>query len=303
MTKSILTYMKNISIVAVFAAALALISCRHEEQVNVVLLNETEVELVKGSTLQLVPTTRPEGITADFEWWSSNPEYVSVSEDGLVKAEKIYFENATDTESSSVAIYCKCQGGAATCMVKVLPLQAESAVIKVLDWDSNEALKMAPMTSKTLELVFTPADADVDYDAIEWKTTGFEYVAVKKIEGTAQAVITSSMAGSAYISARYGAIEEPGLNVIVTPVPATSVTILNKTEMSRVLVGRTLQFAASYAPENATVEVAWKIASGAEHASINSETGLFTAKSPGTVTVQAIAGSVNDSVEVEVVEE
>lgn len=295
--------MKNISIVAVFAAVLSLVSCKQEDQVNVVLLNETEVELVKGSTLQLVPTTRPEGVVADFEWWSSNPEYVSVSEDGLVKAEKIYFENPSDTESSAVTIYCKCQGGAATCMVKVLPLDPKSASIRILDWNSDAALKMDPKTSKTLELMFDPADADIDYDAIEWKTTGFEYVAVKKIEGTAQAVITAAMAGSAEISVRYGALKEPTVNVIVNPVPATSVTILNKADMSRVLVGRTLQFSAAFAPENATVEVVWKIASGSEYASINSETGLLTAKAPGKVTVQAIAGNVNDSVELEIVAE
>ena len=83
--------MRNIFILAAVAAVMALVSCgNNADDVLALRLDETEIELVKGSEKQLTAVTVPASDVTAFEWYSSQPEYVSVSQTGVVKAEKIY---------------------------------------------------------------------------------------------------------------------------------------------------------------------------------------------------------------------
>lgn len=292
--------MKNISIFVALFAAMVFASCNKNEVV-VIRLDETELELIKGETRQLKATVVPADASASVEWFSSMPEYVSVSETGLVKAEKIYYKNETDTEATPVSIYCRYNGGAAECEVMVLPLDVKSVSLKVMDHDMNESLRLDPQQTKMLIVEYEPADADIDYSKLEWSTSDFKYVSVKPVSGTATAKITANWAGSADITVRYSNLEDV-IGVIVTGIEATSVTIADK-DRNTVVEGYTLQLGGSFLPANATVELVWNIVQGSEFAKINTETGLLTAIKPGTVRVKVAAGKVYDFIDITILED
>lgn len=288
--------MKNIFIAVALLAAMTFTSCKRNDVV-IVRLDETSLELVKGSEKQLKATVIPSD-GSEVTWFSTNPEYVSVSETGLVKAEKIYYQNPTDTEASAVSIYCQCNGGAAECKVLVTPLDVSGIQLKVKDHNENDALKLDPGTTKEFYVEYTPADADIDLSKLEWSTSDFFYVSVKKVEDTPTAVVTANWAGSATITARYSNFES-SVGVIVKHIPATSVTIANK-DYNFVTEGTSLQLEASVVPENATVEKIWSIVEGEEYASI-SESGLLVGLKPGAVKVKVSAGMVSDDLDVDVI--
>ena len=83
--------MKNFPIAMAILAAMVFTAC-NKNDVVIIRLDETDLELVKGETRQLKATVIPEDESASIEWFSTMPEYVSVSETGVVKAEKLYFK-------------------------------------------------------------------------------------------------------------------------------------------------------------------------------------------------------------------
>ena len=205
--------MKKIFIAMAAMAALVFASCDKKETV-VIRLDETALSLVKGSTKQLKATVIPADDNASFEWFSSNPEYVSVSETGLVKAEKLYYKNPTDTEVTPVTIYCKYNGGAAECKVTVTPKAVKSIGLEGIDTDANEFITLNPGEIRTLKVTFDPEDADVDFSRLEWKTDDFEYVSIKPESNTCSAEITANLTGSASITATYASCKV-GVDVLV----------------------------------------------------------------------------------------
>ena len=288
--------MKNIYLLAALSAVLALVSCgNNSDDVLAVRLDETEIELVKGSEKQLHAVTVPASDVAEFEWYSSMPEYVSVSPAGVVKAEKIYYKNESDTDASSVSVYCRYKGGAAECKVTVLPLDVERIEIRLAD-SSSEALVMNPAEVKEVEAVFYPENADVDLEQLVWSTTAFEYALVEKTEG-AKAKVKAVWPGSASIKAEYGK-QSALMNLIVRPINATSVTISGP-EVVQMKVGQAKEFAASFLPSNATVELVWN-SLYTDVATVDAETGIVTAVAEGTTTIKVVAGLVEDTVTVNV---
>ena len=205
--------MKKIFIAMAAMAALVFASCDKKETV-VIRLDENKLELVKGDTRQLNATIIPADENAAFEWFSSNPEYVSVSETGLVKAEKLYYKNPTDTEVTPVTVYCKYNGGAAECKVTVTPKAVKSIGLEGINTDANEYITLNPGEKRTLKVTFDPEDADVDFSRLEWKTDNFEYVSIKPESNTCSAEITANLTGSASITATYASCKV-GVDVLV----------------------------------------------------------------------------------------
>lgn len=288
--------MRNIFILAAVSAVMTLVSCgNNADDVQALRLDETEIELVKGSEKQLAAVTVPASDVTAFEWFSSMPEYVSVSQTGVVKAEKIYYKNPTDTEASAVSVYCRYKGGAAECKVTVLPLDVEHMEIK-LAGSSSEVLVMNPSEVQELEAVFYPENADVDLDQLKWSTTAFEYALVEKTEG-AKAKVKAVWPGSASVKAEYGK-KSALVNLIVRPINATSVTISGP-EVVEMKVGQAKEFAASFLPSNATVELVWN-SLYTDVATVDAETGIVTAVAEGTTTIKVVAGLVEDTVTVNV---
>ena len=298
MINNIRTDMRNIFLAVAMSAVLFFTSCvNNNDDVVAIRLDKTEIELVKGSEMQLTAVTVPASDVTDFEWYSSMPEYVSVSQTGLVKAEKIYYKNPTDTEGTPVSVFCKYQGGAAECKVTVLPLDVERIEITFTE-SSSEALIMNPGEVKEVQAVFYPADADLDLENLVWSTTAFEYAVVSKSEtDPSKANITAIWPGSVSIKATYGK-QSAMLNLIVRPVNATSVTIAGSEEVA-LNIGQTTQLSASYLPENATVELGWS-SLDTTVATVDYETGVVTAVGEGVATIKVVAGLVEDTVTVKV---
>lgn len=288
----------NILLVAILAVS-AFVSCKNgTDEVLAVRLEETQIELVKGSEKQLVAVAVPSVGNEEFEWFSSMPEYVSVSPSGVVKAEKIYYKNETDTEATPVSVFCRYKEGAAECKVTVLPLAVESMEIKVKNNDSD-VLILEPGEKRDLELVFYPEDADVDYDQVVWSTTAFDFADVTSKSGKSTQV-EAKWPGSVTIKAAYGRVTA-SVNLIVNFVNAESVTIAGPDKVT-MKVGDAKTFTASFLPEDATVEVVWS-SSDTQVAKVDPDTGVVNAVSEGTAKIKAVAGLVEDVVTVEVVAE
>lgn len=289
--------MRNRFLLVATLAVLAFTACKTEDDAVIALrLDESELELVKGTEKQLVATTVPLVDDVVLEWRSSMPEYVSVSETGVVKAEKIYYKNETDTEATPVSIYCVCEGGAAECKVTVLPLDVERMEIVVPDGASSV---MLPGEQQKVGLAFYPEDADVDADQIVWSTTAFEYAVVEedKADNT-QAYIKAIWPGSVSIKAVYGK-KSATLNLVVKPIYVESVSVEGP-EVIEMKVGDAKGLSASLIPENATVELVWS-STDTRIATVDADTGIVTAVSEGEVKINAVAGIVQDDVTIKVV--
>ncbi len=289
--------MRNRFLLVATLAVLAFTACKTEDDAVIALrLDESELELVKGTEKQLVATTVPVVDDVVLEWRSSMPEYVSVSETGVVKAEKIYYKNETDTEATPVSIYCVCEGGAAECKVTVLPLDVERMEIVVPDGASSV---MLPGEQQKVGLAFYPEDADVDADQIVWSTTAFEYAVVEedKADNT-QAYIKAIWPGSVSIKAVYGK-KSATLNLVVKPIYVESVSVEGP-EVIEMKVGDAKGLSASLIPENATVELVWS-STDTRIATVDADTGIVTAVSEGEVKINAVAGIVQDDVTIKVV--
>ncbi len=289
--------MRNRFLLVATLAVLAFTACKTEDDAVIALrLDESELELVKGMEKQLVATTVPVVDDVVLEWRSSMPEYVSVSETGVVKAEKIYYKNETDTEATPVSIYCVCEGGAAECKVTVLPLDVERMEIVVPDGASSV---MLPGEQQKVGLAFYPEDADVDADQIVWSTTAFEYAVVEedKADNT-QAYIKAIWPGSVSIKAVYGK-KSATLNLVVKPIYVESVSVEGP-EVIEMKVGDAKGLSASLIPENATVELVWS-STDTRIATVDADTGIVTAVSEGEVKINAVAGIVQDDVTIKVV--
>lgn len=289
--------MRNRFLLVATLAVLAFTACKTEDDAVIALrLDESELELVKGTEKQLVATTVPLVDDVVLEWRSSMPEYVSVSETGVVKAEKIYYKNETDTEATPVSIYCVCEGGAAECKVTVLPLDVERMEIVVPDGASSV---MLPGEQQKVGLAFYPEDADVDADQIVWSTTAFEYAVVEedKADNT-QAYIKAIWPGSVSIKAVYGK-KSATLNLVVKPIYVESVSVEGP-EVIEMKVGDAKGLSASLIPENATVELVWS-STDTRIATVDADTGIVTAISEGEVKINAVAGIVQDDVTIKVV--
>ena len=290
--------MRNVFLAIAMSAVLFLSSCANRNDDVVALrLDQTELELVKGEVKQLTAVTVPVSDVTEFEWYSSMPEYVSVSQTGVVKAEKIYYKNPTDAEGSPVSVFCKYQGGAAECKVTVLPREVERIEITYAG-STSEALVMNPGDVQEVQAVFYPADADLDLENLVWSTTAFEYAVVSQNESDpSKANITAVWPGSVSIKAEYGK-QSAMLNLIVRPVNATEVTIAGDEEIE-LKPGQTAQLSASYLPANATVELGWSSLDTAV-ATVDYETGLVTAVAEGVATIKVVAGLVEDTITVNV---
>ena len=291
--------MKNIFVFLAMSAVLILSSCGNGTgEVVALRLDQTEIELVKGSEVQLNAATVPASDVTEFEWFSSMPEYVSVSPSGVVKAEKIYYKNPTDTDATPVSIFCRYKGGAAECKVTVLPLAVEKIEIRVVGSDSD-ALVLNPKETKELQAFFYPENADVDPEEFKWSTTAFEYAVVAQDETDgSKAVLTAVWPGSASIKAEYGK-QSAMINLIVLPINATSVMI-SGSETIELKVGQAKQLSASFLPADATVELVWN-SLNTNVVSVVSDTGVVTALAEGTSVIKVVAGLVEDTVTVNVV--
>lgn len=272
---------------AAMLALISIVSCNNnEDQVQAVRLDKTKIELVKGESVQLSAVVVPEQ-DAEFEWFSENDQYVTVSPDGEVTAVGLKKAAEDSDEVVPVSVYVRYKNGADECKVTVLPLAAAKVEIVA----ESEVVNVNPGESITLKVKFYPENADLT--AVTWST---DYAAVATVD-SATGKVTGVAPGFARIRASYSDKVYDEINVNVNAIAATSVKVdPSSVDLS---VGKKKRLTAVFTPSNATDKPVWT-SENLEVATVDSETGVVTAVSLGAAKIKVQAGSVSATCEVNV---
>lgn len=272
--------MKTKILLAAMLALVMFVSCKsNEDEVLAVRLDKTRLELVKGESADLSAVVVP-AQDAEFEWFSENEQYVTVDQNGLVTAVGLKKAAEDSDEVVPVSVYVRYRNGADECKVTVLPL-APSKVEIVAD---SDIVNVYPGESVTLEVKCYPENADLK--TVTWST---DYAAVATVDPVTGRV-TGVAPGFAKIRASYSERVYDEINVNVNAIAATAV---NVTPSSVDLgVGEKAHLTAVFTPSNATDKPVWT-SDALEVATVDSETGVVTAKSFGKATIKVQAGSVS----------
>ena len=265
---------------AAMLALISIVSCNNnEDQVQAVRLDKTKLEIVKGESVQLSAVVVPEQ-DAEFEWFSENDQYVTVSPDGVVTAVGLKKAAEDSDEVVPVSVYVRYKNGADECKVTVLPLAAAKVEIVA----ESEVINVNPGESITLKVKCYPENADLT--AVTWST---DYAAVATVD-SATGKVTGVAPGFARIRASYSDKVYDEINVNVNAIAATSVKVdPSSVDLS---VGEKKRLTAVFTPSNATDKPVWT-SENLEVATVDSETGVVTAVSLGTAKIKVQAGSVS----------
>ena len=272
---------------AAMLALISIVSCNNnEDQVQAVRLDKTKIELVKGESVQLSAVVVPEQ-DAEFEWFSENDQYVTVSPDGVVTAVGLKKAAEDSDEVVPVSVYVRYKNGADECKVTVLPLAAAKVEIVA----ESEVINVNPGESITLKVKCYPENADLT--AVTWST---DYAAVATVD-SATGKVTGVAPGFARIRASYNDKVYDEINVNVNAIAATSVKVdPSSVDLS---VGEKKRLTAVFTPSSATDKPVWT-SENLEVATVDSETGVVTAVSLGAAKIKVQAGSVSATCEVNV---
>ena len=273
--------MKKFTSLFVLLTTLALASCSSSSKpqgqgddkvvdVTSVTLNASEVSLNVSETYQLTATVAPSDATnKTVHWSSSDEEYVSVSESGLLTALKP--GNVTVTCVSDFDENIK-----ATCEVKVN--EQGSGEVKVTGISLNRATVSLSL-NQSITLVATISPSDADCKDVLWSSSDSDVVSVDN------GVVTAKANGTATItvtSVDGGFKDSCVVSINQSVVYVTSVSLDNSSLALE--VGQTSTLVATVLPENATnKKVTWT--SNKTSVATVSTSGLVTAKAKGTATI------------------
>lgn len=236
--------------------------------VSGVTLDQTVVTIKPGGAIILTATVNPDNAAnKSVTWVSSNPTVATVDENGNVTALKAGTAYITVTTKegnfSAKATVVVSQDVVAVTGVTVTPTTANVGVNNTV----------------TLTAKVTPANAS--NRGITWTSSNNAIATVN-----ANGVVKGIKEGTVTITAtsKDGGYKATA-NVVVKHIPVTGVTV-TPTSVT-MLTNTTKQFTAKVAPTNASVKnVTWSVENGTGKGTIT-QTGAFTAKQAGTVTVVA----------------
>ena len=259
---------------------LAAVSCNNkEEKVLAVRLDKTKIELVKGESVQLNATVVP-AQEAEFTWFSQDENYVTVDQNGLVKAVGLNKESDDSDEVTPVSVYVKYENGADECLVTVLPL-APSKVEIVSD---NSTVKLKPKESVQLEVKFYPEDADIRN--VIWS---IDYAGVATVDSKT-GIVTGVAPGFAVVKAAYNERIYSEISINVEEVAPESVSIVpSPLEMK---LGQHAYLKTELTPSNAVATHVWT-SDDTSVVTVDSNTGKVTAKGLGTTNINVQVGTVS----------
>ncbi len=232
--------------------------------VTSVSLNKTTLSLTKGKTETLTATVKPDNATDKTVTWSSSDATVaSVTQNGLIKAEK----------SGKATITAKAGEKSATCEVTITtPVESVSL----------DRVSVSLEEGQTTKLIATISPNDADEKTVQWTSSSTSVATV--VDG----VVTAVAEGSATITAKAGGKTATcAVSVKKAVVAVTSVT-LNKTALS-LTKNQSETLIATVNPDNATDKsVTWS--SSDETVASITQNGLVTALKSGKATITAKAG-------------
>ena len=262
---------------ALFISLILPTGCQEEipQTVTSVMLDETFVTMIKGSTHRLSAVVLPEGIETSLEWTSTDTLVATVSQDGDVLA----------VEEGQCRIWARSGAFMAVCDVEVLKVPAESIVL-------NET-SIEIMPGEQFQLTATINMQEVrSEDILEWSSSDMN-VAVVDSAG----MVTAMKTGEATVTAEFmGVTAECKINVVDIPV---SEIRLSSDKLS-LFAGETSTIEAVILPINATdQEISWT-SSDASVASV-SAAGEVTALATGETTITAECGGITEECSITVV--
>lgn len=259
---------------------LAAVSCNNkEEKVLAVRLDKTKIELVKGESVQLNATVVP-AQEAEFTWFSQDENYVTVDQNGLVKAVGLNKVSDDSDEVTPVSVYVKYENGADECLVTVLPL----APSKVEIVSNNSSVKLKPKESVQLEVKFYPEDADIRN--VIWS---IDYAGVATVDSKT-GIVTGVAPGFAVVKAAYNEQIYSEISINVEEVAPESVSIVPSTlEMK---LGQHAYLKTELTPSNAVATHVWT-SDDTSVVTVDSNTGKVTAKGLGTTNINVQVGTVS----------
>ena len=259
---------------------LAAVSCNNkEEKVLAVRLDKTKIELVKGESVQLNATVVP-AQEAEFTWFSQDENYVTVDQNGLVKAVGLNKVSDDSDEVTPVSVYVKYENGADECLVTVLPL----APSKVEIVSNNSSVKLKPKESVQLEVKFYPEDADIRN--VIWS---IDYAGVATVDSKT-GIVTGVAPGFAVVKAAYNEQIYSEISINVEEVAPESVSIVpSPLEMK---LGQHAYLKTELTPSNAVATHVWT-SDDTSVVTVDSNTGKVTAKGLGTTNINVQVGTVS----------
>ena len=207
-------------------------------KITEIKLNRTSGTIPYGKSYQLKATVSPENASAKgLKWTSSNPEAVSVTSDGLVKALKA---------KSSAVITCTSADGkvSATCKIKV-------GAIKVTGIEITKKSASVDV-GKTIQLVAVISPSKASDKSVTWSTSDESVATVDK-----NGVVTGKSGGTAtiYCKTNDGGFVA-GCKVKVSTSKVFGVVISDSAVNAK--VGQTFTLTANIVPDNASnKKVTW----------------------------------------------
>lgn len=224
------------------------------------VLDQTNVRMVVGDTLQLIPTTTTYDGT--YEWSSSDEKLVKVSEEGLLTA------MAATTEDVTITVSQKLSNGSikkATCKVRVIE------TVKDISLNTTE-LKLELGDSSTVVASFNP---DRSNAPLQWISSDNDIFSITISSDKKSAIITAKSPGSAVLTV----LNEDNFSTVtckVTVLSSIKTITLNEAQMSVKLNREVIRLNAAYTPANATNnELDWQ----------SSDTSVATVDKSGLVTL------------------
>ncbi|MDL2205657.1 Ig-like domain-containing protein [Eubacteriales bacterium OttesenSCG-928-N13] len=234
-----------------------------------VKFTKNQVTLKKGKKTYLKYKMQPEGISEEITWTSSDPQIVSVNEDGGVEA----LQNGEAAITATLP-----NGQKSVCKVSVA-----SVVVKKVSLKSKLTMGVDEQTQLSAKI--EPANASIK--TITW-TSSNEKVAVVDDAGN----VTAVGVGKSVISGKSHNGKGDKCVLTVKPAKVTSI-VLDQTELSFMLgVDEPVQINADVEPLSATGNRALMWRSSNEKVVKVSQDGLVTPVGAGKAEIRALSGDV-----------
>ncbi len=248
-----------------------------------VSLDRTSLTMTEGDTQTLTATVSPSNATdKSVTWTSNNTSVATVSSSGVVTAKS--------PGTATITVKTNDGGKTATCTVTV-----KAKVVSVTGVSLNStSLTMTEGDTQTLTATVSPSNATDK--SVTWTTNNSSVATV-----SSSGVVTAKSPGTATITVKTndgGKTATCTVTVKAKVIPVTGIS-LNTSSMT-MKVGETKALSATVTPSNATDKtVTWK-SSNTSVATVDSN-GKVTAKSAGSATISATAGSFTANCSVTVV--
>ena len=234
-----------------------------------IIINALSIEMKEGENTQLEAIVYPENATEqNIIWSTSDPQIVTVSEEGIVKA-----------VSEGVAVVtAECGSVSATCKVTVLNPIIEPKEI-VLNLEETEIVR-----GETVQLKATVLPMDTTDPTVKWQSSDNSVATVSE-----NGLIKAVSEGVAVVIATCKDITAFCKITVVKPIIEATQVILNLEE-AEIVRGETVQLQATVLPFDTTdPTVKWQ--SSDNSVATVSENGLVEAVSEGEAIITAISGS------------